>query len=180
MAKPLRDAIQNGLNGWDSTVNNNFIKTFDRPLPIFLHTGDESDIETSFPAASHEECIVVVDHTVLGLQLYVVDKNHPSGGARWVLQSASDADAPVVRNTTSTLDWDDRKVLSNPAGAIVLTVRPAGEVAGKTIHIKNLSTFTVTVDATTEGLIDGAATFPLTVQYQSVTLYSDGSTYHII
>lgn len=178
MAKPSRDAIQNGLNNWDATVNNNFIRLFDRPPPIFLHTGDESDIESSFPAASHEECIVVVDHTVLGLQLYIVDKNHPSGSGRWVLQSAQDSDAPVVRNTASTLDWDDRKVLSNPIGAIALTMRPAGEVAGKTIHIKNLSLFTITVTAAS--LIDGAGTFPLTFQFESVALYSDGATYHVI
>lgn len=178
MAKPSRDAIQNGLNGWDSTVDNNFIRLFDRPPPIFLHTGDESDIESSFPAASHEECIVVVDHTVLGLQLYIVDKNHPSGSGRWVLQAAQDSHAPIVRNSASTLDWDDRRVLSNPAGNITLVLRPAGEVAGKDIVVKNLSLFEVELSAASQ--IDGAGTFTLVAQQQSVTLYSDGSTYHII
>lgn len=180
MAKPSRDNVQNGLNGWDGTVNNNFIRIFDRPVPIFLHTGDETDLEAGFPAASHEECVVVVDHTVIGLQLYVVDKNHPSGSARWVLQSAQDSDAPVVQNTTATLDWDARKVISNPSGGTaILTLRPAGEMAGKEVHIKNVSA-TDQVDVASANLIDGAATFSLTVQYQSVTVYSDGATYHIL
>lgn len=178
MAKPSRDQVQNGLNGWDADVNNNFIRLFDRPLPVFLHTGDESDIQSSFPAASHEECIVVVDHTVIGLTPYIVDKNHPSASPRWVPMGAALPLPPVVRSTTSTLDWDDRVVLSNPGGAITLTLRPAGEVAGKTITIKNLSTFQV--DVASASSIDGASPYSLTVQYQSVTVYSDGATYHIL
>lgn len=178
MAKPSRDEIQNGLNGWDATVNNNFIRIFDRPFPVFLHTGDQTDLEASFPAASHEECVVMVDHTVLGIVPYVVDKNHPSASARWILASANDSAAPIVRNTASTLDWDDRVVLSNPAGAIALTMRPASEVSGKIIHIKNLSTFVITVTAASN--IDGAGTYLLSVQFQSVTLYSDGATYHVL
>lgn len=178
MPKPSRDNIQNGLNGWDGTVNNNFIRLFDRPVPIFLHTGDETDIESSFPAASHEECLVVIDHVTLGLMFYMVDQNHPSGSARWVPLSANLPLPPIVRNTTSTLDWDDRIVLSTPTGTITLTLRPAAEVAGKLVQLKNLSTNTITVSSA--DLIDGSTTFSLSAQFQSVTVYSDGSTYHIL
>jgi len=178
MAKPTRDQVQAGLNGWDTTVNNNFIKTFDRPWPVFLHTGDETNLEASFPAASHDECIVIVDHTVLGLQPYVVDQNHPSASARWVILGSQVSLVPIVLNTASTLDWDDRIVLSNPAGAIALTLRPAGEVAGKIIQIKNLSAFTITVTAASN--IDGSGTFDLDTQFSSLSVYSDGATYHIL
>lgn len=186
MAKPSRDTIQNGLNGWDGTVNNNFIRLFDNPFPVFLHTGDETDLEASFPAAAFEECIVVVDHTVLGLQLYVVDKNHPSASPRWVLQSAFAGHAPIVRNVDGTLDWDERVVIASPAaGTITLTLRPAGEMSGKTLNIKNVSA-TDTVDVASASLIDGFATLAATAagalvtQFQAVTLYSDGATYHIL
>ncbi len=184
MAKPSRDTVQNGLNGWDGTVNNNFIRTFDNPFPVFLHTGDETDLEAGFAAAAHEECIVMVDHTVLGLQAYVVDQNHASGSAKWVLLSALDGHPPIVRNTTSTLDWDDRVVISNPAATITLTLRAAAEVAGKTIKIKNVSSTDI-VDVASASLMDGFSTLAATAngalitQYQSVTLYSDGATYHI-
>jgi hypothetical protein len=86
--------------------------------------------------------------------------------------------AGVTKNTTSTLDWDDLIVLSNPAGAITLTLRPAGEMAGQTVNIKNLSANAISVASGSN--IDGSASFSLSVQYSSVTLYSDGATYHIL
>jgi hypothetical protein len=178
MPKPSRDNIDSGSMGWDSLVNNNFIRTFDRPLPIFLHTGTELTLEATFPAASYEESMVAVDHTTLGLTYYVVNKNHPSGSAKWVTLERFNVSPPVTRSTTSSLDWDDEVVLSNPAGAITLTLRPAAEVPGQTLQIKNLSVNPITVSAASN--IDGAASFALTVQYQSVTLYSDGATYHIL
>lgn len=178
MAKPTRDTIQNGLNGWDSTINNNFIKTMDGPLPVFLHTGDQTDIEASFPAASHNECMVMVDHTVLGMTLYVVDKDHPSASAKWVQFSVFNSVAPTTRSTTSSIGDDETMTLSNPAGAITLTLPLASRTAGKTFFVKNLAAQIITIGSASN--IDGAATFLLSVQYASASLYSDGATYHII
>lgn len=178
MAKPSRENVQSGLNGWEGSINNNFVKLFDRPVPVFLHTGDETDLETGFPAAGYEEALCVVNHTTLGLTLYLVDKNHPSGSAKWIPLGAYLSNPPVVANTSQTLDWDARQVISNPGGPITLTLRPAGQVPGKVINVKNVSTNTVTLSAASN--IDGAVSYPISVQYQSVTLYSDGSTYHII
>lgn len=178
MPKPTRDNIQNSLNGWDATINNNFIKTMDGPLPVFLHTGDETDIESSFPAASHNECLVMVDHTVVGMSLYVVDKDHPSGSAKWVAFSTFNSAAHTARNTTSSIGDDEIFTLTNPAGAITLTMPLASRTAGKTFVVKNLAAQIVTI--TSASNIDGAANFLLSVQYASATLYSDGATYHII
>ncbi len=180
MAKPSRDDIQNGLNGWDGTVDNNFIKLFDRPIPIFLHSGDETDIEAGFPAASHDECLVVVDHTTIGLTFYIVDKDHASGSAKWVPLSVFLATPVTVENSDTTLDWDDRFVISNPSGgSATLTLRPAGEMTGKTVQVKNVSS-SDSVIVSSASSIDGSTTFTLSAQYQSVTVYSDGATYHIL
>lgn len=73
MARPTRDTIENGLNGWDATINDNLIKVFDGPFAIHEHTGDESDLQATFPAASYDRCLVWVDHSVDGWTLYQSD-----------------------------------------------------------------------------------------------------------
>lgn len=73
MARPSRDPIQSGTNGWDATLNDNLIKLFDGPLAIHEHTGDESDLASTFAAASYDNCLVWVDHTVSGWTLYHSD-----------------------------------------------------------------------------------------------------------
>jgi hypothetical protein len=82
MARPARDTIQNGVNGWDATINDNLIRLFDRPLPVHEHTGDESDLAATFAAASYDNCLVWVDHTVDGWTLYHSD------GSTWASLSS--------------------------------------------------------------------------------------------
>lgn len=97
MSKPTRDEIQNGLNGWDAAVNDNFEKILDKPFPLYFHTGDESDIESTFPAASHENCLVAFSHTTLGDVVYMVDSE---GTPAWKL-------AFIVGAGTSGLDYEE-------------------------------------------------------------------------
>tara|TARA_R110002095_G_C4251957_1_gene240444 strand:+ start:39806 stop:40915 length:1110 start_codon:yes stop_codon:yes gene_type:complete len=73
MARPSRDTIQSGVNGWDASVNDNFTRTFDLPLAIHEHVGDESDLASTFPAASYDNCLVWVNHTVDGWTPYHSD-----------------------------------------------------------------------------------------------------------
>lgn len=90
MARPARDTIQSGVSGWDSTINDNLIRLFDRPLAIHEHTGDESDLASTFPAASYDNCIVWVDHTVDGWTLY-----HSNGSTWATLAARLGLDTPV-------------------------------------------------------------------------------------
>ena len=86
----------------------------------------------------------------------------------------------TVENSDTTLDWDDRFVISNPSGgSATLTLRPAGEMTGKTVQVKNVSS-SDSVIVSSASSIDGSTTFTLSAQYQSVTVYSDGATYHIL
>lgn len=73
MARPERDTIQSGTGGWDATANDNFIRIFDNPFAIHEHSGDESDLASTFAAASYDNSLVWVDHSVDGWSLYHSD-----------------------------------------------------------------------------------------------------------
>ena len=100
MARPARDTIQNGVNGWDATINDNLIRLFDRPLAIHEHTGDESDLAATFAAASYDNCLVWVDHTVTGWTLYHSD------GSTWEAFTTRFTSGAAPRATTTT--WPGR------------------------------------------------------------------------
>ena len=181
MAKPTRVSIQNGLNGWDATLNDNLIRLFDNPIPIFLHTGDQTDIESTFPAASFEECMVIVDHTLLGLVPYMVDKNAP-GGTTWRLMGElTGKRAPTAVVGVTTLSLSDERVLITAGSAYSITLAPAADMAGTTIILKIVSgAFTITFDGSGAETIDGVATFDLLGVPESLSLYSDGVAWHIV
>jgi len=72
-------------------------------------------------------------------------------------------------------------VITCGAGNETFTVDLPAVITGKTFHVKNVGTGTITVDADTTGgtTIDGATTKTLS-QYESIALVSDASAYWII
>lgn len=87
---------------------------------------------------------------------------------------------PVVRavSTSSTVaDADDVIVAT---GTITITLPLASQSVGRTLVIKNAGVGTVTVAAAGSDLIDGAATFPMPVAYQSVTVVGASSGQWVI
>jgi hypothetical protein len=181
MAKPSFVEIQNGLNGWDATVNDNFIRLFDKPIPIFLHAGDQTDLEAGFPATSHEECLVIVDHTVLGLVPYMVDKNAPGGAAWRLIGELTGKRAPTAVSGVTTLSISDEMVLIDATGAFTITLAPAIDMVGSTIRLKiSTGASTIVIDGSGAETIDGVLTFSLLGFPESVTLYCDGSAWHIV
>lgn len=87
---------------------------------------------------------------------------------------------PVVRavSTSSTVaDADDVIVAT---GTITITLPLASQSVGRTLVIKNAGVGTVTVAAAGADLIDGAATFPMPVAYQSVTVVGASSGQWVI
>lgn len=118
MAKPSRTNIDSGSqNNWDTITNDNFAKLYDAPIPVYLHTGDESNLESTFPAAAHEECLVWVDHTTLGRVLYASD------GTTWEIyggqQMPAQADAAGWSDATAQADFN----------ALLAKLRAAGRMA---------------------------------------------------
>lgn len=67
-------------------------------------------------------------------------------------------------------------------GGITITLPAAANIAGRqyTIRKSDASANAVTVDGNASETINGAATYALTTQYQSVTIMSDGTNWMII
>lgn len=96
MARPGKNDIDSGIQGWDGKIDDNDEALFNAPIPIHEHTGDESDLESTFAAAAHDRCAVWVDHTTLGWSLYVSD------GTNWVRLLAAAQRPTIVDLTNST------------------------------------------------------------------------------
>lgn len=85
MPKPTYNppAVTAGLEAWDAEVTDGFQQVKDvfvtGPMPIPKHAGDESDLAATYPPGNFVECILFVQHTVLGLSLCYSD------GTNWRL-----------------------------------------------------------------------------------------------
>lgn len=89
----------------------------------------------------------------------------------------------VTVDTTLDADADGGTVLVDATAANrTITLPAAAGAALRRYTIKKIdaSVNAVTVDADGTELIDGAATFPLTVQYQSVTVHCDGAAWWVL
>ena len=88
-----------------------------------------------------------------------------------------------TKTTTYTLNANDSVILADATGgAFSLNLPTAVGISGTVYDIKrtNSGANNVTIDASGAQTIDGALTYVLTVQYQSVTLISDGSNWSIL
>lgn len=66
------------------------------------------------------------------------------------------------------------------AGAATVTLPTAASIAGRMYTIKNASSSALTINTTSSQNIDGAATFILTSQYQTISIVSNGTDWNII
>lgn len=93
--------------------------------------------------------------------------------------------APTVRVITTdaqTVAVGDGTIIMNPVAIATLNL-PVVDSAmiGKVITIKNVSIYTITIDANTTDTIDGALTYSLVSQYESVTLLAAATnTWYIL
>jgi len=87
-----------------------------------------------------------------------------------------------VTGTTYTALATDHLILADNAAGLTVTL-PVAAIAGDgaQIVIKRVgATGTITIDGNGSETIDGGLTATLTTQYESITLVSDGSNWHII
>ena len=181
MARPLRQTVDAGTNAWDSKFNTNFQNLFNRPLAIAEHTGDETDLEATFPANQYDRCLIWVDHSVDGWTLYfsdgtvwdVLTTGGGGGGGPMSLQALA---------TTGTVNTTEN-VLCVCSGTTYTVTLPSAATAGAgfRVTVKRTSSGTITVDGDSGDTIDAAANFALDVALMSVSLVSDGtSNWHIV
>lgn len=104
MARPTKNDIDSGIQSWDGKIDDNDEALFNGPLPVHEHTGDESDLASTFAAAAFDRCTVMVDHTTLGWSYYVSD------GAAWNRMGAMEQTPTVVDLTNANGTGDDALV----------------------------------------------------------------------
>ena len=102
--------------------------------------------------------------------------DQPSGTAPDVVTDTSGTNTTI----STTTGIEEVHLISNGANNVAITI-PAASTAGEgyKYQVKRLGTGTVSV-APSSGTIDGAASFSLASQYDSVTLVSDNSNWFII
>ena len=96
------------------------------------------------------------------------------GSAPSVTTDSTGSDTTI---TTST-GIEEIHLIDNTNNNVTITI-PGGTSAGYKYNIKRLGSGTVTIQASS-GTIDTAANFSLASQFDSVTLVSDSTNYHII
>jgi len=99
-------------------------------------------------------------------------------------ETASGIDSLAVKSITASYSVvaSDSLILADATGgAIIVSLTPAGDKTGKVYNIKKIdSSNSVTIDGDNSETIDGQTTQVLTTQYDSITVVSDGSNWHII
>ena len=84
----------------------------------------------------------------------------------------------VSKTTTYTATTSEGIILCS--GTFTVTLPTAVGIQGKMFNIKNTGTGTITIDGDGTETIDGELTQELGVQYDSVTLTSNGSNWFIL
>lgn len=182
MARPTRTTVQSGVGGWDATINDNLIKVFDQPLPIYLHADTLANLQTSFPAASYAWCLAIVEYDGAA-----TPGNHLafSNGTAWKLVSNWEffnrRTFTGITTTYTVLDADDVIVVTGASTFTITLPAIADANEGRTVVVKHAGTGVITIDGNASETIDGAATIQLQNQYDTAVLVSDGtSNWHLI
>lgn len=129
---------------------------------------------------------VETDQGGLGTDIRPTAGQVPVGTSKGTYAPGTVSVTPTVVSTTTTpLSASiNQVILMNAAGGNKTVNLPAASVAGSggTVVVKKVDSSgnTVTIDGSGAETIDGAATFVLSVQYESVTLVCDGSNWSII
>ena len=107
----------------------------------------------------------------LGRELNVIDRAIKSAKLTPIRSVSGDF--------TVTLD-DDAVFVDATAGAITITLPDVRRASARRFYVKKVDASANVATVTSSALIDGAATFLLNVQYESVTVVSDGATWWVL
>jgi len=176
MSRPTRTALVNGQQAWDSVVNDDFKLVFNRPLAICIQEDDESTtltettLATEYAAASYDDCIAWVNHSVRGKTLY------KSNGSAWkIVRGAQPLYERAISALATVQDYDDVVVCGGTTYTVTLPA--ASGNSGRVLYIKRNSSGTITIDGNASETIDGATTMSLSTTLQSAVLICDGSNW---
>jgi hypothetical protein len=169
MARPLKTTVSSQLAAWDAPVDANFTKIMQAPFPIHENASlTEANLQTTFPAASHDRCAVWVNHSVIGYTLYVSD------GATWIPYGTERRPKRSVGATTTQV-VSDKIVRFTGAGAFDYDFLTASAWKGQSVTIINDTSGNVNLDPNSTELIDGSSTSQVLAAGGRKTIYSDGT-----
>lgn len=169
MSRPIKVDILSGVQGWDGDVDDNFEVLFDAPIPLPQPASlTESNLQSTYPAASFDRCVVWVNHSVVGYTLYWSD------GTGWI---------PVVgirspkrqSSVTITQLREDVFVRFTGAGVVDYDFLTASAWAGRTVVIRNDSVGMVSLDPNASELINGVSGSLVLMPTKTAHVYSDGT-----
>jgi hypothetical protein len=171
MSRPVPNTIAQGIEGWDAAVTDNFSLCFNEPIPIY------SVSLVSLPAANvYDGCLA---HDLDSGQLVLSDgTNWKALASRYDSVTAkTNADSPYT-----ALVLDDTLLCDASSGAITINLYATSGTSGLKLNIKKTdsSVNAITIDGDTTETIDGSLTKVISTQYDSITIQSDGSNWHII
>jgi hypothetical protein len=168
MARPTKNTIAAGQQSWDALVNSNFNALFTNPTPIPLHTGNESDLQSTFPANQYDKCFIWVVHTTRGNTLYVSD------GTTWSIVREVYPGSVNTSTTISAADYDVIRV--DGTSAVTINLPPVANNNRRTLRIiKTGASGNITIDGNASETINGATTLVFSTQWQQVWLFCDGT-----
>lgn len=102
-------------------------------------------------------------------------------GPAWTEGSTTATTTLPLTNQTGAYTIDNTDCVVNcTANTFTVTLPTAVGIAGQYFIIKNSGTGVITVDGDGSETIDGLANKILSVQYQSITVLSDGTNWNII
>jgi hypothetical protein len=176
MSRPTRLPIVNGQQAWDSLVNDDFKNVFNRPLAICIQKADESTtltettLASEYAAASYQDCIAWVNHTVRGKTLY------RSNGTTWeIVRGATKFYERSIAALATVQDYDD--VIVCTGTTYTVTLPAASGNSGRVLYIKRNSSGTITIDGNASEQIDGSLTLALSSTLAAALLICDGSNW---
>jgi len=169
MARPTRIPIDDGVNDWDALLNDDLAILLDAPLPLPEPAGlTESNLQSTYPAASYAECIVWVNHSVVGKTLYYSD------GTDWIpLPNGPRSPERSISATTTQAAADVRIRITS--GTVTLNLLAVASWKGRTLVVRNDSGNNATLDPNGAETINGAATLTLPTGSTAV-LYDNGTS----
>lgn len=115
------------------------------------------------------------------------DNNGDSEARRWVATESIRSEGGLylgyaTKTGNYTATSSDHYLTFTLSAAATLTLPAAASNAGHTLVVKRLdsTSYVLTVDGSAAETIDGDASIYLTLQYESVTLFCDGTNWHVL
>ena len=148
MSRPLRIPIDAGVNDWQALINDDLEILFDGPLPPHADAAlTEANVQSNFPAAQYDRCLVWVNHSVVGYTLYWSD------GTAWIPFGARKPQTSLSATTTQVRA--DVWVRYTGAGGVDYDFLAAADWAGREVTIRNDAAGAINLDPNGSETING-------------------------